>query len=74
LTGAAKSLGLKFPMMSSGAGHDAIPVSMVVPTAMLFVPSKDGLSHNEAEYTSPEQLAVGCEVMLGAVLTLASAS
>ncbi|MGE0521741.1 MAG: Zn-dependent hydrolase [Variibacter sp.] len=74
LTGAAKSLGLEFPMMSSGAGHDAIPVSMVVPTAMLFVPSKDGLSHNEAEYTSPEQLAVGCEVMLGAALTLASAS
>jgi N-carbamoyl-L-amino-acid hydrolase len=74
LTGAAKSLGLKFPMMSSGAGHDAIPVSMVVPTAMLFVPSRDGLSHNEAEYTSPEQLAVGCEVMLGAALTLASAA
>ncbi len=61
-------------MLSSGAGHDAIPVSQVVPTAMLFVPSKGGLSHNEAEYTSPEELAAGCEVMLGAALKLASAS
>jgi N-carbamoyl-L-amino-acid hydrolase len=74
LVESAKELGYAHRMMSSGAGHDAIPVSLVVPTAMLFVPSKDGLSHNEAEYTSPEELAAGCEVMLGAALSLAAAS
>ena len=74
LAESAKEFGCAYRMLSSGAGHDAIPVSQVVPTAMLFVPSKGGLSHNEAEYTSPEELAAGCEVMLGAALKLASAS
>lgn len=73
LTQSVQELGCAYRMISSGAGHDAIPVSQVVPTAMLFVPSKGGLSHNEAEYTSPEELAAGCEVMLGAALKLAAA-
>lgn len=74
LTESVDVLGVSHRLMSSGAGHDAIPVSMVVPTAMLFIPSKDGLSHNEAEYSKPEDLALGCEVMLGAALKLASAA
>lgn len=73
LTASAEEFGCAYRMLSSGAGHDAIPLSQVAPTAMLFVPSKDGLSHNEAEYTSPDELAAGCEVMLGAALKLASA-
>ena len=73
LTEATKELGYTYRTLSSGAGHDAIPVSQVVPTAMLFVPSKGGLSHNEAEYTSPEELAAGCEVVLGAALKLTKA-
>jgi beta-ureidopropionase / N-carbamoyl-L-amino-acid hydrolase len=71
LVEAAKDLGCSYQMMSSGAGHDAIPVSRVVPSAMIFVPSKDGLSHNEAEYTAPEELAHGCDVILRAALRLA---
>lgn len=54
--------------MKSGAGHDSAWTSKVVPTSMIFVPSKDGISHNPNEYTSPEDCALGAEVLLGAVL------
>jgi N-carbamoyl-L-amino-acid hydrolase len=57
--------------MISGAGHDAINVASVAPTAMIFVPSKDGISHNETEYSSPEACAAGCNVLLLAALALA---
>ena len=67
----ATALGYSRHRMSSAAGHDAIPISQALPTAMLFVPSKNGLSHNEAEYSSPEDLTAGCQVMLGAALKLA---
>jgi beta-ureidopropionase / N-carbamoyl-L-amino-acid hydrolase len=52
----------------SGAGHDAAYVARVAPTAMIFVPCKDGISHNEAEYSSKEQCAAGAQVLLQAVL------
>ena len=52
----------------SGAGHDAGYVSTVAPSAMVFVPCRDGISHNEAEFTSKEQCAAGAQVLLQAVL------
>jgi N-carbamoyl-L-amino-acid hydrolase len=52
----------------SGAGHDAAYVSRVAPTAMIFVPCRDGISHNEAEFTSKEQCAAGAQVLLQALL------
>jgi beta-ureidopropionase / N-carbamoyl-L-amino-acid hydrolase len=52
----------------SGAGHDAAYVARVAPTAMIFVPCRDGISHNEAEFSSPEQCAKGAQVLLQAVL------
>jgi hydantoinase/carbamoylase family amidase len=54
--------------MKSGAGHDAGWASKVVNSTMIFVPSKDGVSHNPAEYTSPEDCALGAQVLLQAVL------
>ncbi|OAG01825.1 amidase [Paraphaeosphaeria sporulosa] len=54
--------------MKSRAGHDTAWTSRVCPSSMIFVPSKDGLSHNPNEYTSPEHCAVGAEVLLEAVL------
>jgi len=54
----------------SGAGHDSVYVSRVAPTAMIFIPCKDGLSHNEAESAKEEDVKVGCDVLLGAVLAL----
>ncbi len=56
----------------SGAGHDAVHVSKIAPAAMIFVPCKDGISHNEAEYSAPEHLAAGCDVLLRAVLEYAN--
>lgn len=58
----------------SGAGHDAVYVSRVTPTAMIFVPSEDGLSHNEREYTSPEQLEKGCDVLLNTIILSANSN
>jgi N-carbamoyl-L-amino-acid hydrolase len=52
----------------SGAGHDACYVSRVAPTAMVFVPCRGGISHNEAEFTAKEQCAAGAQVLLQAVL------
>jgi N-carbamoyl-L-amino-acid hydrolase len=52
----------------SGAGHDAAYISRVAPAAMIFVPCRGGISHNEAEYSSKEQCAKGAQVLLQAVL------
>ncbi|KAF1980917.1 amidase [Aulographum hederae CBS 113979] len=54
--------------MKSRAGHDSAWTSRVVPTSMIFVPSKDGVSHNPNEYTSPEHCALGAQALLDAVL------
>ena len=65
---AAALSGLPARDMVSGAGHDAAYVSRVAPSAMIFVPCNDGISHNEAEYSSKEQCANGAQVLLQAVL------
>ncbi|PLW78565.1 M20 family metallo-hydrolase [Cohaesibacter celericrescens] len=57
--------------MSSGAGHDAQMFAPVCPTAMVFVPSQGGISHNIEEYTSPEDIKAGANVLLQAALTKA---
>jgi N-carbamoyl-L-amino-acid hydrolase len=65
---AAKVSGFSTRDMISGAGHDAAYVARVAPSAMIFVPCKDGISHNESEYSSKEQCAAGAQVLLQAVL------
>jgi N-carbamoyl-L-amino-acid hydrolase len=65
--GAAAS-GFSTRDMISGAGHDAAYVSRVAPASMIFVPCKDGISHNEAESSTKEQCAAGAQVLLQAVL------
>lgn len=52
----------------SGAGHDAAYIARIAPTTMIFVPCKDGLSHNEAESSTLEECAAGAQVLLSAVL------
>tara|TARA_R110001583_G_scaffold53385_1_gene164716 strand:- start:5700 stop:6941 length:1242 start_codon:yes stop_codon:yes gene_type:complete len=59
-------------MMMSGAGHDAANISRISPTAMLFVPSVNGISHNEREFTNKEHCALGAQALLNAVLDLAN--
>ena len=57
--------------MTAAAGHDSVLMAPLCPSAMLFVPSVNGITHNPAEYSTPEQLARGAEVLLDAVLELA---
>jgi beta-ureidopropionase / N-carbamoyl-L-amino-acid hydrolase len=68
---AAQALGLPHRDIVSGAGHDAVYLSRVAPTAMIFVPCEGGISHNEIESATKEDLAAGCDVLLHAVLARA---
>ena len=58
--------------MISGAGHDAKYLAHVCPSAMIFIPCKDGISHNEIEDATPEDVAAGCDVLLQAILEKAT--
>ncbi|MCJ1389637.1 hypothetical protein MMC18_002494 [Xylographa bjoerkii] len=60
--------GLESVEMRSGAGHDSVFTSKRVPTSMIFVPCRDGVSHNPAEYCKKEDCANGAQVLMGAVL------
>jgi len=66
----ATALGHSVRRMPSGAGHDAQMFARICPTAMVFTPSKDGISHNPAEYTSPEDLEAGTNVLLHTMMAL----
>jgi N-carbamoyl-L-amino-acid hydrolase len=68
---AAEATGSTYRTMLSGAGHDAMNVAGAVPTGMLFVPSKDGLSHTPDEFTSAEDLYRGTRVLDAALRELA---
>jgi beta-ureidopropionase / N-carbamoyl-L-amino-acid hydrolase len=67
----ARALGLSTRRMPSGAGHDAQMMQRLCPTAMIFVPSVAGLSHNVKEHTEPTDLIAGAQVLLNLVLELA---
>ena len=65
---ACERLGVSHTYVTSGAGHDACYVARRAPTAMLFAPCKDGVSHHESESAEPEDLEAVCNVLLHAVL------
>jgi N-carbamoyl-L-amino-acid hydrolase len=67
----AQDLGHSHRDIVSGAAHDAVYLARVAPTAMIFVPCEAGISHNEIENARAEDLAAGCDVLLGAVLARA---
>jgi N-carbamoyl-L-amino-acid hydrolase len=69
--GTAQALGLSVKRMPSGAGHDAGMIAAIAPTAMIFVPSVNGLSHNVKEHTDPADLENGTNVLLQVLLQLA---
>jgi N-carbamoyl-L-amino-acid hydrolase len=58
----------------SGAGHDAVYMAKLVPAGMIFIPCKDGISHNEIEDAKPEHITAGCNVLLHAMLERAGVS
>lgn len=64
----AKRFGFTNRRMTSGAGHDAQMIARIAPAAMIFVPSKGGISHNPREHTDDDQLVMGAELLLDVVL------
>ena len=70
LEGACRARGIPYLAMPSGAGHDAMEIATMAPAGMLFVPSEGGISHSPAEWTDPEQIAVGVDVMTDVVREL----
>lgn len=71
LEDSSKDLDYIFKRMVSGAGHDAQLMGRVVPSAMIFIPSKGGVSHSIHEYSSPEEIEAGANVLLNSVVRLA---
>jgi len=65
---AATKLGCSHMPVVSGAGHDAVYMARLAPTGMIFIPCKDGISHNEIEDAKPEHITAGCNVLLHAML------
>ncbi|MEZ5305002.1 MAG: Zn-dependent hydrolase [Verrucomicrobiales bacterium] len=70
----AKALDLSYRRMPSGAAHDAQIVATIAPVAMIFVPSKDGLSHSPAEWTDWSDIENGANLLLRSVLQKAGAA
>jgi N-carbamoyl-L-amino-acid hydrolase len=70
---ATEDLGFSNRRIVSGAGHDSVYMSRVTPTSMIFVPCKDGISHNEIEDAKQTDLAAGCDVLLRAIIERANA-
>jgi N-carbamoyl-L-amino-acid hydrolase len=64
----AKAFGYSYMDAVSGAGHDAVYMARLAPAGMVFVPCKDGISHNEIEDAKPEHLEAGCNVLMHAML------
>ena len=66
----AKSLGLSSTYLPSGAGHDAQEMARFAPIGMIFIPSKDGISHSPQEFSTPEDIANGANVLLQSILSI----
>ena len=70
---AAAKLGYSHMPAVSGAGHDAVYMAKLAPAGMIFIPCKDGISHNEIEDAQPAHITAGCNVLLHAMLERALA-
>ena len=67
----AKDRGLDYKVMHSGAGHDAMHMADIAEAGMIFVPSKNGISHNIEEFTEMDDIVIGTELLLHATIRLA---
>lgn len=70
LSEVTKKLGYTSKKMASGANHDANSVSTIMPASMIFIPSKNGISHHPDEYSSKEQIVKGSNVLLNYILEI----
>ena len=69
-----KQLNIDFMHLPSGAGHDAVNINAIAPTAMIFIPCIDGISHNEVENVYKEDVTKGAQVLLHSMIELADNS
>ena len=67
----AEDLGYAHRDLQIIAGHDAVPMTEITQSGLILIPSRDGLSHNEAEYSAPDHVAAGANVLLHAALAKA---
>jgi len=72
LAGISAEHGIDYLAMDSGAGHDAMQMTHIARAGLLFVPSREGISHNAREWTSLPEIALGAQVLLEATLQLAT--
>jgi N-carbamoyl-L-amino-acid hydrolase len=72
IAAAAAQLGISHMRLQSPAGHDARYLHYVCPTGMIFIPCKDGISHNEAESITPEDAAAGARILAETAFELAN--
>ena len=68
---ATEQLDLQNLNIVSGAGHDAVNMQKIAPSGMIFIPCKDGISHNEAEHAEPRHVSAGANVLLHTIIDLA---
>ena len=64
--------GIIYEIMPSGAGHDAMQMAKITPAGMIFVPSKRGISHNPMEWTDPEDICLGSQLLMEAIIRIAN--
>jgi N-carbamoyl-L-amino-acid hydrolase len=64
--------GIVYEIMPSGAGHDAMQMAKITPAAMIFVPSKKGISHNPLEWTDPEDIGLGSQLLMETIVRVAN--
>jgi acetylornithine deacetylase/succinyl-diaminopimelate desuccinylase-like protein len=64
--------GIDHEIMPSGAGHDAMQMAKITPAAMIFVPSKRGISHNPLEWTDPRDIALGAQLLMEIMVRVAN--
>lgn len=70
----ARELGLSTLRMPSGAGHDAQSIALLAPVGMIFIPSLSGISHSPKEFSRPEDVKNGVEVLFKTLLALDAAT
>jgi len=64
--------GVDYEIMPSGAGHDAMQMAKITPAGMIFVPSKRGISHNPLEWTDPDDIALGTQLLMETMIRVAN--
>jgi N-carbamoyl-L-amino-acid hydrolase len=64
--------GIEYEIMPSGAGHDAMQMAKITPAGMIFIPSVRGISHNPLEWTDPEDIGLGAQLLMETIVRVAN--